>query len=107
ASLLEVFARPQVRQVLWNDKFVQAGRLPGPQPVAFPALTGWRYLRDVPEADPAFDEGDWTAADHVTTNNPTRPTTLPVLYTDDYGFHYGDVWYRGHFTGAATGIALT
>ena len=25
---------------------------------------------------------------------------LPVLYADDYGFHYGDVWYRGHFTAA-------
>jgi beta-galactosidase len=30
-----------------------------------------------------------------------------VLYTDDYGFHYGDVWYRGHFTGAGKQISLT
>jgi beta-galactosidase GanA len=107
ASPLEVFARPQVRQVLWNDQFVRAGAVPGPHPVGFPALTGWRYLRDVPEADLAFDDGDWTAADHATTNNPTRPATLPVLYMDDYGFHYGDVWYRGRFTGAATGVSLT
>jgi beta-galactosidase GanA len=33
---------------------------------------------------------------------------LPVLYADDYGFHHGDVWYRGHFTasGNETGINL-
>ena len=48
-------------------------------------------------------------ADKTTTNNPTQPATLPVLYTDDYGFHYGDVWYRGHFTatGSETALALT
>jgi beta-galactosidase GanA len=107
ASPLEVFARPTVRQVLWNNQLVQRGRVPGPKPVAFPVLTGWRYLRDVPEADPTFDDSDWTAADHSTTNNPTKPVTPPILYTDDYGFHYGDVWYRGHFTGAATGVLLT
>jgi beta-galactosidase len=104
---LEVFARPQVRVVLWNGRVVRGGTVPGPRPVTFPALTDWGYLRDVPEADPAFDDRGWVAADHLTTNNPTKPATLPVLYTDDYGFHYGDVWYRGHFTGAPTGITLT
>ncbi len=106
ASPLEVFVRPAVRQILWNNRLVQLG-VPGPKPVTFPALTGWRYTRDVPEADPAFDDSDWTAADHTTTNNPTKPATLPVLYNDDYGFHYGDVWYRGQFAGAATGVSLT
>jgi beta-galactosidase GanA len=106
-SPLEVFARPQIRQVIWNGQGILRGTVPGPRPVALPALTGWRYLRDVPEADPAFDDSDWTPADHSTTNNPTRPATLPVLYADDYGFHYGDVWYRGHFTGDATGVSLT
>jgi beta-galactosidase GanA len=107
SSPLEVFARPEVRQIVWNGQGVLSGRVPGPRPVSFPALTGWRYSRDVPEADPAFDDSDWTPADHSTTNNPTRPATLPVLYADDYGFHYGDVWYRGHFTGAATAVSLT
>ncbi|HEV8559903.1 MAG TPA: beta-galactosidase, partial [Actinophytocola sp.] len=106
-SDLEVFARPQVRNVFWNNRLVRNGTVPGPEPVTFPALTDWRYTRDVPEADPAFDDSAWTAADHTATNNPTKPATLPVLYTDDYGFHYGDVWYRGHFTGTATGISLT
>ncbi|HKE15396.1 MAG TPA: beta-galactosidase [Kofleriaceae bacterium] len=106
-SPLEVFAPARVREVFWNGRRVHGGTVPGPQPVTLPALTGWRYARDVPEADPAFDDSDWTIADHAVTSNPTRPATLPVLYTDDYGFHYGDVWYRGRFAGAATGISLT
>ncbi|MGH2444057.1 MAG: beta galactosidase jelly roll domain-containing protein, partial [Chloroflexota bacterium] len=32
------------------------------------------------------------------------PSTLPA---DDYGFHYGFVWYRGHFTAAGTEPAIT
>jgi beta-galactosidase len=96
-----------VKVVLWNGRLFR-GTVPGPREVTLPALTNWRYLRDVPEADPAFDDSAWTVADKTATNNPTKPSTLPVLYTDDYGFHYGDVWYRGHFTatGAETGLSL-
>ncbi|HEX6470109.1 MAG TPA: beta-galactosidase [Streptosporangiaceae bacterium] len=115
---LEVFADRATRVVFWNGRPLHATRtpygtltatLPGPAPAHLPALTGWRYAQDVPEADPGFDDGGWTVADHTTTNNPTKPATLPVLYSDDYGAHYGDVWYRGHFTatGAETGISLT
>jgi len=107
ASPLEVFAPKQVRTVYWNGHRVRGGSVPGPDPVTFPELTNWRYTEDTPEADPAFDDSRWVAADHLTTDNPTQPATLPVLYTDDYGFHYGDVWYRGHFTGAGKQIALT
>jgi beta-galactosidase len=106
-SPLEVFARPQVQNVLWNGAPVRRGLVPGPAAVTFPTLTGWRYTHDVPEADPAFDDSTWTIAARTTTNNPTKPATLPVLYTDDYGFHYGDVWYRGHVTGPATGVSFT
>ncbi|HSS00724.1 MAG TPA: beta galactosidase jelly roll domain-containing protein, partial [Kofleriaceae bacterium] len=107
ASPLEVFAPAEVRGVMWNNAIVTRGIVPGPAPLVLPALTSWRYQADVPEADPAFDDSGWTVADHTATNNPTKPAAPPVLYTDDYGFHYGDVWYRGRFTGAATGISLT
>lgn len=105
---LEVFAGPGVRQIFWNGHPLRT-TVPGPRDVTLPQLTHWRYTRDVPEADPAFDDSSWVVADKATTNNPTQPATLPVLYTDDYGFHYGDVWYRGHFTatGGETGISLT
>src|SRR4051812_2001128 len=83
--------------------------LSGPKPVTLPALTNWKHTEATPEADPAFDDGRWQLADHMTTNNPTKPSTLPVLYMDDYGFHYGDVWYRGRFTahGNETGVNLS
>jgi beta-galactosidase GanA len=117
AGEIEVFADPAVRNLFWNGRPLRATRtpegtlraaLPAPASVALPALTTWRYTQDVPEAAPTFDDTGWTVADKTTTNNPTKPATLPVLYTDEYGYHYGDVWYRGHFpaSGSETGISL-
>jgi hypothetical protein len=40
-------------------------------------------------------------ADHTTTNNTLKPNTSVVLYSSDYGFHTGNILWRGHFT--ATG----
>jgi beta-galactosidase GanA len=83
--------------------------LPGPAPVTLPALTDWRYQAETNEADPAFDDGRWQLATRTTTNNPTQPAAPPVLYADEYGFHHGDVWYRGHFQGHGdeTGVTLS
>jgi beta-galactosidase GanA len=106
-SRVEVFD-PRARLVFWNGRPLR-GLAPGPRPVQLPALGPWKYAPEAPEAQPGFDDSGWTVADHTTTNNPTKPATLPVLYTDDYGFHYGDVWYRGHFTatGSETALQLT
>jgi beta-galactosidase GanA len=114
---LEVFDG-RAQSVSWNGRPLHARRtasgslvasVGGPRPVQLPALVGWRYSPEAPEARPDFDDSHWTVADKATTNNPTQPATLPVLYTDDYGFHYGDVWYRGHFTatGTESAVALT
>ncbi|MEN3308257.1 MAG: hypothetical protein V7603_4459 [Micromonosporaceae bacterium] len=107
---IEIFAGPSVRFATWNGIPVSLlGRLGGPRPVSLPALGPWRFQFETPEADPAFDDAKWTVADHLTTNNPSPPASPPVLYADDYGFHHGDVWYRGRFTGAATqtGVQLS
>jgi beta-galactosidase len=119
---LEVFARSDVQEIVWNggvlqdgvlqdgvlqDGVLAGGAVSGPAPVTLPALTAWRFIQDTPEADPAFDDSTWTVADRSTTNNPTVPAQFPVLYNDEYGFHYGDLWYRGHFTGAADGVSIT
>jgi beta-galactosidase GanA len=82
------------------------GRVPGPKPVRLPALTGWRSRTEAPEADPAFDDSGWTVADRTTSLSPTPPITLPVLYSDDYGYHNGSVWYRGHLTATGTETAI-
>jgi beta-galactosidase GanA len=81
------------------------GRLPGPDRVRLPALTDWRYRAEAPEARQDFDDSRWTVADRTTSTSPIPPTTLPVLFAGDYGFDYGHVWYRGHFT--ATGTETT
>ncbi|AGL17620.1 beta-galactosidase [Actinoplanes sp. N902-109] len=65
-----------------------SGMLPGPEKVELPELTGWRQRIEAPEARPRFDDSSWRVAD-------------AGLASDDYGFHSGAVWYRGHFT--ATG----
>jgi len=106
-SPLEVFAPPGVKTVRWNGTPAGAS-LAGPKPVTLPALTGWRYHEEAPEAAAGFDDSAWAVADHLTTDNPTVPAVPPVLYTDDYGFHHGDVWYRARFRGtpAQTGVNL-
>ncbi|MBX6354430.1 MAG: beta-galactosidase [Micromonosporaceae bacterium] len=115
---VSVFAAAPVTSLQWNGKRVAAKQvadgslaatLPGPAPVTLPALQHWRYRAETNEADPAFDDGRWRLATNTTTNNPTAPAAPPVLYTDEYGFHHGDVWYRGHFRGHGdeTGVTLT
>ncbi|HEU5156740.1 MAG TPA: beta-galactosidase [Streptosporangiaceae bacterium] len=119
ATDIEVYAAQTVRTITWNgarvptprrgDDGALTGRLAGPRPVTPPALTDWRFRQESPEARPEFDDGRWRLADKATTNNPTQPSAPPVLYADEYGFHHGDVWYRGHFTahGEETGVSLS
>jgi beta-galactosidase GanA len=70
-------------------------------------LTGWRTRAEAPEAQPGFDDSGWTTASHTATAaTPYPPLTPAVLYADDYGFHYGNVWYRGHFTATGSETAI-
>jgi beta-galactosidase GanA len=78
------------------------GWLPGPRAVRLPALDDWRARAEAPEASPRFDDTGWTVADKTTTLSPIVPQSMPILYADEYRFHYGHVWYRGHFTGQGT-----
>jgi beta-galactosidase GanA len=111
ASDLEVWSTPDTQSVTWNGARVVttvtasgsrlASRpLAGPMRYALPDLStaSWRYHRESPEAEPHFDDSTWTAADVRRTNSPTKPPPgQPVLNMDDYGFHHGDVWYRGRY----------
>jgi beta-galactosidase GanA len=111
----EVFS--SANQVTWNGRPVRtstttSGSLVGSIPVAatvhLPALTHWRHQEESPEAAPGFDDSSWQVANKTTTNSITPVQSLPILYADDYGFHTGNVWYRGHFqaTGNETGVHL-
>jgi beta-galactosidase GanA len=108
---LEVWAPRGVRRVSWNGASVAGsptpsgswlarGVLPGPAAVALPDLAKaqWRRRAESPEAQPGFDDSAWQVADKRSTPGPTKPPTgHPVLTMDDYGFHHGDVWYRGRY----------
>jgi beta-galactosidase GanA len=118
AGPIRVWAPSGVTNVTWNGAPVATtaesdgsleGTIPGPAAAKPPKLTGWQFRFETPEAQPGYDDSTWTLADHPTTTNPTAPVTTPVLYADDYGFHQGFIWYRGHFTatGSETGITLT
>ncbi len=86
---------------------IDLGILGGAPHVSLPALGSWRFQTEAPETLPSFDDSNWTVANHATTTNPNVPQG-PSLLADDYGFHYGFVWYRAHFVsnGGETGINL-
>jgi beta-galactosidase GanA len=122
ASDLQVWSTGTIRALVWNgqDIAVTATRsgslaartaLPGPAAVSLPALSGWRYAAENPEADPGFDDSAWRTCDLTAGHSTTAvPAGQPaVLFADDYGFHYGDVWYRAEVAdaSAAQDIALT
>ncbi|MDT4933447.1 MAG: hypothetical protein QOK11_1339, partial [Pseudonocardiales bacterium] len=116
AGSVEIWSAPS-SAITWNGKQLQPvatasgsqlAQLNGAQPVTLPALTSWKHTEESPEAQPGYDDSSWQVADKMTSNSTTTPSTLPVLFADDYGFHHGDVWYRGRFraTSATTGITL-
>ncbi|MBW8802498.1 MAG: beta galactosidase jelly roll domain-containing protein [Catenulisporales bacterium] len=119
ASDLEVWAPSGIAFVTWNGHAVRTStsssgsllataQLPGPAAVSLPALTSWRYAAENPESAPGFDDSGWPAADKITSGSVTPvPPGQPVLFADDYGFHYGDVWYRGHYSGTSEATAVS
>ncbi|UPG93009.1 glycoside hydrolase family 35 protein [Luteibacter aegosomatissinici] len=118
AGELEVFAPTGTRQVTWNGKSLQTtasasgsllSRIDGPSPVALPALDAWHVTDGAPEIATTFDDRAWQATDRTSTPNDYWDHKLPILDSDDYGFHHGHVWYRGHFTatGKETAIQLS
>ncbi|MGW4227238.1 beta-galactosidase [Streptomyces bauhiniae] len=114
-SVMEVWGPRGVDTLVWNGRRVPTrttlsgslmttAPLPGVPEVHLPELTGWRMRTENPEAGPSFDDSGWRRADRTSSYSTTPvPKGGPVLFADDYGFHYGDVWYRGTFTGS-TGI---
>ncbi len=112
-SPLEVWAPRAARTVTWNGarvatapgvgtSRVASASLAGPTDFALPALDQWRFAKGSPEAQANFDDSEWQAIDRRAYASTTaRPDGEPNMLMDAYGFHEGDVWYRGRFTGTA------
>lgn len=112
ASPIEIWG-PDIAEASFNGAALRLARQPdgslrgvgplaGPASVTVPDLgkLAWTRRMDSPEAQPAFDDSDWVRAD----NRPSAAQTWtlpergqPTLAMSDYGFHHGDVWYRGRF----------
>ena len=115
-TTLEV-AGTNVKSVTWNGQQVKTkttawGTLVGtvggaPVAITLPALSNWKYSAASPETASSFDDSKWVVANHENTTNPTKPNTTYVLYADDYGYHTGNLWWRGRFNSSATSISLT
>lgn len=111
AGDIEIWAPKPVTTVTFNRETVKsepmAGALwvtgiAGPKDVVLPDLmqAQWMKRKDSLEADPKFDDSQWRAADlkeSAATAATQPPAGQPVLSMSDYGFHHGDVWYRGRF----------
>ena len=108
-AALELWA-PAVSAVSFNgsalstitqpDGSLRTGVVKGPEAIKLPDLAtlGWARRMDSPEAQPGFDDSAWLKADNrasaaQTWTLPERGQ--PTLAMSDYGFHHGDVWYRG------------
>ncbi|HEV6964657.1 beta-galactosidase [Roseateles sp.] len=91
-----------------NFSLAARAALPGPEAIRLPDLMqlAWTRRYDSLEAAPGFDDGGWRRADAGASaaNVYTAPDKgQPVLAMSDYGFHHGDVWYRGRFATTAAG----
>ncbi|GGN56550.1 beta-galactosidase [Streptomyces albiflavescens] len=112
AADLEVWGPRGVSEVVWNQGTLKTvattsgslqveQRLPGVPVVLLPTLTNWRRSAENPESAADYDDSGWKAANKKSSYSVTPvPAGQPVLFADDYGYHYGDVWYRGRFTDA-------
>ncbi|OTA54670.1 glycoside hydrolase family 35 protein [Hypoxylon sp. EC38] len=63
----------------------------------------WTYVNSLPEIQADYDDSEWVAADHQSTNNSYQSLQTPTsLFAGDYGFHAGVLLFRGHFTAKGT-----
>lgn len=116
-STFEVFAPSAINRVTWNGKEVQTsktsygslkGWLSGPPSFPTPSIGAWKTANSFPEPFLNYSDSGpaWVVANHMTTVSSQKTATLPYLYVDEYGFHVGNILWRGYFDGNATGVFL-
>lgn len=116
-STLEVFAPSAVTRVTWNGKDIQTtktsygslkGSLSGPPMFEAPSIGAWKTAGSLPEPFLNYSDNSpaWVEANHMSTVSSQKNATLPYLYVDEYGFHVGNILWRGYFNGSASGVYL-
>ncbi|KAH7318896.1 glycoside hydrolase superfamily [Rhizoctonia solani] len=119
---LEVLAPSSVKSVSWNGKAVPVsktatGALKGSIGVKdlapkLPNLNSleWRCTDSLPEVALEFDDSKWATATKTKTLRPAEHQPFSgklVLYADEYGYHQGNLLYRGRFGSGATGVKIS
>lgn len=128
ATALEVFAPSAISSVKFNGEDVKVekttwGSLVGALYASkddtvsilasLPKLDSWKAADGLPERLQEYDDSKWVLANKTSTPNRTPPATYPVLYADEYGFHTGNLLWRGRFSSstnsslAPTGVYLS
>ncbi len=85
-----------------KDGSFKTADIRGAEKIILPDLMGlnWKRRFDSLESKPDFDDSKWLKAD-LKSSSAGIATQFdrgqPVLTMSDYGFHHGDVWYRGKF----------
>ncbi|CAE6480078.1 unnamed protein product [Rhizoctonia solani] len=118
---LEVLGPSAVKSVTFNGRPVKVSKTPTGTlkgSIAIKDLTPkipslkeveWKCTNSLPEVALDFDDSQWVIATKNFTARPSRFQPLAgktVLYSAEYGFHYGHIVYRGRFEGNATGVRL-
>ncbi|KAL6711312.1 hypothetical protein ACN47E_005843 [Coniothyrium glycines] len=118
STAIEIFGGRKVKSLSWNGKKLHVkstsyGSLKATisaynATIQLRSLEDWKVNDGLPEKSPEYvDNSDaWVVADHLTTTNPSKPDTLPVLYVDEYGFHNSFHIFRGSFSGPSKGVKL-
>lgn len=113
ATPVEIWAPARLTGASWNGKKIALRRaesgaltstapLPGPQDITLPVLDEWVMATGPPEAATGFDDSAWQQVGTKSGGSITaRADGQPDMGMDAYGFHEGDVWYRGRFAGSA------
>ncbi|KAJ3574796.1 hypothetical protein NP233_g1522 [Leucocoprinus birnbaumii] len=114
-TTLQVFGPSSINHVQWNGQDLKLSKtswgslfasLPGPDAtsVSLPSLKDlvWKYADSLPEIKDGYDDSKWVDADHTTTTSKFPryyggPWNLSVA--SDYGYHVGNILWRGHFIG--------
>ncbi|KAG8783246.1 hypothetical protein FRC12_019925 [Ceratobasidium sp. 428] len=119
---LEVLAPSSITSVSWNGQFVRVsktvtGTLKGSIGIKdlTPKLPNlktleWKCTDSLPEVAVGFDDSKWTTATKTKTLRPPEHQPYAgkvVLYADEYGYHGGDLLFRGRFESKATGVKLS
>jgi len=115
---IEVLAGGDARTINWNGKDLQTSRTsygsltataPGAidRKIDLPQLS-WVVADSLPEAARDYDDSKWVMCNKSSSLSPTKPLTLPVLFSSDYGYYAGIKIYRGRFDGTtATSANVT